>query len=169
MQAIHELGHVLGALLSGGTVERIVLHPLTISRTDLDHNPHPLLVAWAGPVLGVLIPVLLWLVAQALRLRGDYVVRFFAGFCLIANGAYLAGGSFEGIGDCGQLLRHGAALWHLWAFGIVSIAVGLAIWHRLGPRFGLGPSKCSVDPVVAYGTLVALITLLVGGLIVGGY
>jgi hypothetical protein len=45
MQAVHESGHVLGARLGGGTVAQVVLHPLTISRTDLAANPHPLLVA----------------------------------------------------------------------------------------------------------------------------
>ena len=44
MMATHELGHVLGAYISGGRVSQVVLHPLTISRTDLAHNPHPLLV-----------------------------------------------------------------------------------------------------------------------------
>ncbi|MGC3965806.1 MAG: hypothetical protein QM775_00075 [Pirellulales bacterium] len=32
MQAIHEAGHVFGAWLTEGRVERVVLHPLTISR-----------------------------------------------------------------------------------------------------------------------------------------
>jgi Peptidase M50B-like len=50
MQAIHESGHVFGAWLTGGRVTRVVLHPLTISRTDLAHNPSPLAVVWAGPV-----------------------------------------------------------------------------------------------------------------------
>src|SRR3954452_19977310 len=85
MQAVHELGHVLGAALTGGTVERVVLHPLTISRTDLAHNPSPLLVVWAGPAFGVLLPFALWLVAAAVRFRGASVLRFFAGFCLVAN------------------------------------------------------------------------------------
>src|SRR5262249_34871163 len=62
MQAVHELGHVLGAWLTGGRVARVVLHPLTISRTDLGHNPSPLAVVWAGPVFGALAPVLLWAV-----------------------------------------------------------------------------------------------------------
>ena len=35
MQAVHESGHVIGAWMTGGRVERVVLHPLTISRTDL--------------------------------------------------------------------------------------------------------------------------------------
>src|SRR5437762_5721447 len=99
MQAIHESGHVIGALLTGGRVARVVLHPLTISRTDLAVNPHPLAGAWAGPVGGVLLPLLAWAVAACLRTPAAFMVRFFAGFCLIANGAYIGAGSFDGVGD----------------------------------------------------------------------
>src|SRR5262245_59144782 len=106
MQAVHESGHVLGASLTGGRVARVVLYPLTISRTDLAFNPNPLVVVWAGPALGVLLPLLLWGIAAAMRMPGAFVLRFFAGFCLIANGAYLAVGSVDGIGDAGEMLRH---------------------------------------------------------------
>ncbi len=111
MQAVHELGHVLGAWVSGGQVERVVLNPLTISRTDLAHNPHPLVVVWCGPVLGVLLPLAIWGLVARLRLSGAFVLRFFAGFCLIANGAYIAFGSINRVGDCEQILRHGSAAW----------------------------------------------------------
>ena len=50
MQAVHELGHVLGAILTGGRVTTVVLHPLTISRTDVFPNPHPLIEVWAGAI-----------------------------------------------------------------------------------------------------------------------
>ena len=53
MQAVHELGHVCGAWLTSGQVTRVVLDPLTISRTDLGLNPHPLIVVWAGPAIRV--------------------------------------------------------------------------------------------------------------------
>ena len=33
MQAAHELGHVIGAFFTGGEIARVVLHPLTKSRT----------------------------------------------------------------------------------------------------------------------------------------
>jgi hypothetical protein len=52
MMAVHELGHVLGAVVTNGSVERVVLHPLTISRTDVSPNPHPTAVVWLGPVIG---------------------------------------------------------------------------------------------------------------------
>ena len=60
MMAVHEAGHVLGAHLTGGTVKVVVLHPLKVSCTVLSHNPHPLLVTWAGPVIGVLIPLVVF-------------------------------------------------------------------------------------------------------------
>src|SRR5438128_7660767 len=84
MQAVHELGHIFGAWLTGGRVERVVLNPLTISRTDLAENPHPLAVAWAGPAVGATLPLLIWLLAAIARLPGQRLLKFFAGFCLIS-------------------------------------------------------------------------------------
>jgi hypothetical protein len=114
MQAVHELGHCLGAWVSGGQVAKVVWYPLTISRTDLAYNPHPLLVVWSGPVIGVLLPLATWGVTLAIRGPGAFVNRFFAGFCMVANGAYIAFGSFDGIGDCGTMLRYGSPMWSLW-------------------------------------------------------
>ena len=136
MQAVHEFGHVLGALIAGGRVAQVVIHPLTISRTDLAENPSPLIVVWAGPVIGCIVPLIVWLVTT--RWRWSFLLRFFAGFCLITNGGYIAVGSFDRVGDCGEMLRHGSAMWQLWLFGIVTVPAGFYLWHGLGPQFGLG-------------------------------
>jgi hypothetical protein len=168
MQVIHEAGHVLGVRLTGGRVERVVLHPLTISRTDLAENPRPVLVAWAGPVFGAIAPVLLWAGTSLLRIPGAFVLRFFAGFCLVANGLYIGVGSFDGIGDCGDLIRHGAPIWHLWLFGAVTVPVGIWLWHGQGPHFGLGKAHGHVNAGVAYAALVACLGLLILGFTVGG-
>lgn len=136
MQAVHESGHVLGAWLTGGRVAQVVLHPLTISRTDLAENPSPLFVVWAGPIAGCVIPLIAWRVAR--RWRWSFLLRFFAGFCLVANGAYIAIGSFDHVGDCGDMLRHGSAIWQLWLFGLITVPAGFFLWHGLGPQFGLG-------------------------------
>ncbi len=146
MQAVHELGHCVGAWLTGGRVERVVLHPLTISRTDLGENSQPLVVAWAGPIAGTALPLLLWVAVGRVANHGDpgfmaqphWFARFFAGFCLVANGLYIGIGSFAGIGDCRELLLHGASRWHLWLFGLVTAPLGLYLWHGLGPRLGFG-------------------------------
>ncbi len=168
MQAVHESGHVLGAWATGGRVSRVVLNPLTLSRTDLATNPRPLSVVWAGPVIGVLFPVAMWLVAGAAKMRGAFVLRFFAGFCLVANGAYLSAGSFGGIGDCHLMLANGSPVWLLWAFGGMAVPAGLWLWNGQGRHFGFGPAKGEVDAPVACATAVAGAALLALGFSVGG-
>jgi hypothetical protein len=168
MQAVHEFGHVVGAWSTGGRVVRVVLHPLTISRTDVDPNPRPLFVVWAGPLFGALAPLLLWAVAAGLRLSGAFVPRFFAGFCLIANGAYIAGGSFGHVGDCGVMLRNGSAIWQLWLFGAVTVPIGLCLWNRQARHFGLGSAPRQVSATVAYSILFACIAMLVFACLFGG-
>ncbi len=168
MQDVHELGHVVGAWLTGGQVVQVVIHPLTISRTNLSYNPHALLVVWAGPVLGCLLPLIVWGVAAGLRWRWAYLLRFWAGFCLIANGAYIAIGSFDRIGDAGVMLRSGSPPWLLWAFGVVAVPVGLWLWHRQGPYFGLGAGAGKVSPAATYVSLAVLLALIALGLTVDG-
>jgi hypothetical protein len=168
MQAVHEFGHVLGAWSTGGRVVRVVLYPLTISRTDVDPNPRPLFVVWAGPVFGVLLPLALWAVAMGLRWSGAFVLRFFAGFCLIANGAYIAGGSVGRVGDCGVMLRSGSAIWQLWLFGAVTVSAGFWLWHRQARNFGLGSAQRPVSTSVSYTSLFACVAMLILACLFGG-
>jgi hypothetical protein len=168
MQAVHESGHVVGALLTGGEIAKVVLHPLTISHTEFIENRHPLVVVWAGPLVGVLLPLVLWGVLAATRTPGAFVARFFAGFCLIANGAYLGVGSFSGTGDCGEMLRQGSPAWVLRIFGAIAVPVGFWLWNGQGPNFGLGSAQGKVNHRVAYGRLALFALLVLLGLIVGG-
>ncbi|MCK4871914.1 MAG: hypothetical protein KAS72_04225 [Phycisphaerales bacterium] len=152
MQVVHELGHVLGALATGGRISAVVLNPLEFSRTDLAVNPHPLVVAWCGAVLGSAIPALIAVACRFLHAQGLYVVLFFTGFCLIVNGLYLGVGSFMHAGDAGDLLCYGAAPWQLWLFGAITVPPGFILWNGLGPSFGLASSHGRVNARVAYTT-----------------
>jgi hypothetical protein len=160
MQIVHELGHVLGAWATGGTVTHVELKPWTISRTDVSPNPRPLVVAWAGPLFGVLLPVGLWLAARAARRTWDYLLRYFAGFCLVANGAYIGCGAFVPAGDAADMLREWPARWPLALFGLVAIPGGLALWNGLGERFGLGAAQGKVDRRHAVGLCAVLAAIL---------
>ena len=128
--ALHELGHVLHAKLSGGEVRRVDLHPLEFSQTWVEPNPHPLFVAWGGAAWGTALPVL----ATALMRHGSIgkVTRFFAGFCLIANGAYVAIGPFMRAGDGRDIARYGVPSLLLIVVGAIAVAAGLWTWHKLG-------------------------------------
>lgn len=152
MQAVHELGHVVGGLLTGAVIKRIVLHPTEISRTDFGANPSPLIACWSGPVLGAMLPVMVWLLAQRQRQLYTYWLKFLAGFCLIANGAYLAVGVREGVGDAGDLLRLGSQPWQLYLFGAITIPAGLWLWNGLGESFGLGKNAKPVTWSAAMGS-----------------
>lgn len=168
MMIVHETGHVLAGVASGVKVRRVILHPLEFSRTDLSYNPHPLLVAWGGPVGGVAVPLLAWGVAAAFGIPGAYLLRFFAGFCLIANGAYIGVGSLKKIGDTYEMLLSGSSLWQLWLFGLVTFPLGLWLWHRLGAEFGLGPDGKTVHPSAAYGTFAVLVLVVAFELLLKG-
>ena len=71
MTVSHEFGHALGAWLTGGRVERIVLYPFAISRTDVKPNPRPLVVAWMGPLVGATLPLVLLVIGR----RFDVLIR----------------------------------------------------------------------------------------------
>ena len=161
MLAVHEFGHVSCAITSGGTVDRVVLHPLTISRTDVSPNPSPLFVTWGGPCVGVVLLLGLLLAAKLGRFKWTFLLQFFAGFCLIANGAYIGVGSFGKIGDAGDMLRYGSSIWTLWLFGIVTFPLGLYLWNGLSPHFGLGTATGKVDHRAAYASCILLLLTLI--------
>jgi len=142
MQAVHELGHVLAAWSSGAMVERVVLLP--ISRTDTVNVEHPLVVYSAGAVFGTLLPVLMWSLVHRLQWRVAYLFRFFAGFCLVANGAYI-GYDFSTTGptDAGLLIEHGASRLLLVLFGILCVSGGLSLWHGQSQYFFSKQSSCT--------------------------
>lgn len=161
MMAVHELGHMLHAWFSGGIVTNVLLHPLAISRTYVSPNPHPLLVAWGGAVWGCAIPLVAWLAARWAVPRYAYLPRFFAGFCLIANGAYLTGGIWMTAGDVADIVRHGCPIWIPAVCGLPLVAGGLFLWHGLGSHFGIGKSKEEVNRAVAWSVLVIFVVLFV--------
>jgi hypothetical protein len=101
-------------------------------------------------MLGVCLPVALWLIFKWASWPFAYLARFFAGFCLIANGAYIGIGWLDRVGDTGEMLKNETPLWCLWLFGAVTLPSGLLLWHRLGPSFGLGENGDGVEPRAAY-------------------
>ena len=145
MMIVHECGHVLHAWMSGGGVVKVVLHPLSISRTDVEPNPHPHFVAWGGAIWGCGLPAVLVPIVRRLRLPFDYLYAFLAGFCLIANGVYLGAGAVFPAGDARDLLRLGTPWWLLLGFGIAATVAGLRLWNGLSPHFGIGKSSEAVD------------------------
>ena len=164
MMAVHELGPVIGAFATGGSVTRLVLHPLTISRTDVSPNPNPGTVVWLGPMLGCALPLIF--LGLVLRRSGTLqnIAQFFAGFCLIANGGYIAFGSFFQVGDCGDMLRTGTPIWLMLLFGAVTIPFGLYLWHRLGSPLNYVNNPSMVSKTLALSAFAAFVVIVIGGI-----
>lgn len=160
MQIIHEAGHAIAAMFTGGSIRRIVLVPWELSRTDLILNPSPLIVCWAGPLVGTLLPILVWIIACIRRWRAEFWIRFCAGFCLIANGAYIGIGSWTLDGDAGDLLRSGSSTSHLISFGVITAPAGLMMWHGLGPDFGIGRNAQFINWNAATRSLLLLAAII---------
>jgi hypothetical protein len=180
MQSVHELGHVLAALCQGTPVEHVDLHPLHISRTDVAPGGKTRLVVWAGPILGSLLPVLLWrslpwlerTVLCLFRTPADRntaghfeefpqsrlapPLRFFVGFCLIANGAYIGAGIFDPVGDALDLIHLGESPLLLAAFGACCLPAGFWVWHGAGRDLGLGPQAREIPARTAVCSLLLL-------------
>lgn len=167
MQIVHELGHIANGLLSGARVNRVTIHPLRFSLTEFSHNPSPVFVTWGGPAWGIAIPLVLLGIAHLCHAKAMYLFRFFAGFCLIANGAYLAVGWIDSAGDAGDLRRSGVPIWILIAFGVITIPLGLALWNGVGRRMGIGRASPPPTRGVAIGALILLLITASAELIVG--
>jgi hypothetical protein len=131
MLGAHELGHCLHAWLSGGRVVRVSIPPLRFSQTIVHPNPHELLVVWGGPVWGVVLSVGLCELVRLMRRRVPYALRFFAGFCLIANGAYIGVGGLGHAGAAGDLRGLGTPPAVMVVCGAAAVVAGLALWHRV--------------------------------------
>jgi len=168
MMILHEFGHIMGAWNMGGTISKVVLYPLTFSRTDISNNPHPLAVTWAGPVVGVLMPLVLLGIAVLCKQSWAYLLRFFAGFCLVANGAYLGAGWTIKAGDAGDLLRYGAVPWQLCVFGICTTLAGLWLWNGQGSHWGLGKAGGQVSRRDAYASLAVFLMMVMLEFLAGG-
>jgi len=161
MQVVHELGHVLLAWATKAEVTKVALHPLIVSRTDLAANPHPLAVVWGGPLLGSLLPLLAFATASLCRAPGIYLFRFFAGFCLVANGVYIGTGwLFANGADPGVMIEHGSPTWLLVAFGLLTFPAGLYLWHRQGRHFGLAEANGNVSNLAAAISAALLVVLV---------
>jgi hypothetical protein len=163
MMAVHELGHVLSGWLSGARLPHVDLPIVGFSRTDFAANPHPVWVAWGGALWGSALPLAVFTVWRLATRRHVALPAWFAGFCLVANGAYLFGGALlaGGADDAGDILQHGGVRWPLLAFGAIALPAGLLLWNGLGPYFGLGPSRGRVDRRVAVAVAAALAAVVV--------
>ena len=59
------------------------------------------------------------------------LAQLFAGFCLVANGAYLGVGWTLPAGDAADLRHYGTPVAAMIVFGVAATTAGLLLWHLL--------------------------------------
>lgn len=120
MTITHECGHLVGGMCSGATLTDFDLAPWRMPYSLHSPDPYPLVTLWAGPLLGVLVPVL---IAWAI---GRPWAWFIADFCLIANGSYLALAWMSGdrFLDTPRLLDAGAYPASILLYCVITVSVG---------------------------------------------
>ncbi|MCP4177698.1 MAG: hypothetical protein GY756_08020 [bacterium] len=127
MMVIHEFGHIISVLIFGGKINKLILYSWKFTYTIRSGSLHPLIDLWAGPVIGVLIPLIFYLIAR--KLRVGFFWGMFSGFCLIANGIYIGIGWINKIGDTKEMINLGSPIYFMLIFSIVCTVSGLFIWH----------------------------------------
>jgi len=164
MQLLHELGHLVAAWRLGVEIVQFHFGLLTVSHTMLDDAGQSqatlLATTWAGPMAGMILPLVIWGIVALFRLREAFLARFLAGFCLVANGCYLLCGPADGYADTGILLANGAMRWQLTVVGIIGITLGFLLWNRQGNNFAIGPTPRPIRPQSIAVSVICLVTMI---------
>lgn len=126
MTTTHEAGHIVAGLAGGATLVAYDLRPWSLPFSLFTPDPHPLMTMWAGPMTGVLAPT-----GIAALIRRPWT-WFIAGFCAVANGAYLATGwlTADSWLDTTKLLEHGAWPASIVAYCALTIGWGYPVLRR---------------------------------------
>lgn len=137
----HEGGHIVGGWLMGGHLQYAELRPWLLPYSHFEPDPQPLVTLWAGPIFGAVVP---WRIALMVpRVH----TRFIAGFCLLANGAYLATAAYAGdaLLDTTKLLAAGAWSVSIGMYCLITITVGYPMFRDSVVRL-IGQPSPKADP-----------------------
>ena len=141
---LHEAGHAFGALLAGGEVYEITVHPFSGSQASYDVPDKDLayfLGHGGGFVFGTLFGLILLLLAKIFQ-RGTalYLLAYTIGTWSMLNGLYLAVGSIRPFGDVLLLIQLGIGKLPLGIAGALLVVTFFALFRDLLASVGLRQS-----------------------------
>ena len=140
--ALHELGHAVGLVLSGGQVAHITLNPFCWCWTWYATNPRPIVTAWSGVVVGVLFALLPCIALATFGRRTPRLFVLLGIVALAANGIYLLDGVLSNVGDGADIVDLGAPRLLPITVGAI-LVLAAALWFILvQPKIGI-PSSAS--------------------------
>ncbi|MCK5563856.1 MAG: M50 family metallopeptidase [Planctomycetes bacterium] len=158
---IHEHGHAIGALMTGGKVLRIYFHPFSWSQAFCIGSSSEIFVTFAGSALTAIVGVLV--VLSVWRWRKYYVTVLYTGavFMILKDGFYYLNSVANNRGDAvaligdgvpealvisfGLLLFVGGAFFAIECFNMLGFDSNDGVWYRfLVLSGGIGPYLVSM-------------------------
>ncbi len=139
---IHESGHALNAVLTGGSLNKITMSPLSWCYASTSGG-NETFVVWGGFLWQTIVPtvvlLLLWYFKSRLSLYALFLVLVSFG----ASGVYMIAGAVAGVGDGGSLVRYGVPPFLLLTVGSVLLLFCLALSLPMGVLLGIGRKQTS--------------------------
>lgn len=133
-ELLHELGHALPVWFTGGTIDAIIVHPLSWSYTQYGTTPvYPVLSTWSGSLFAFVTSTVLFLLAWRWWRPVLAPLLLLGVLGGVDNGIYLLGS----LGDPAQLIELGQPAWLVRGVGLLLLLAGLAMGVMVLPTIGL--------------------------------
>ena len=159
---IHEFGHILNGVATGGKFDHIEFSVLGWSRAFLAPHGEPRAVSWGGVQWACTISLLGFLLCWAFRSRAVLFFLVLTIDAFASSGQYLMVGLFTGEGDGAHLAMMGVSKPILIIIGSALLLVVFPISGLAGPLLGLGRRRNPYwRTLLAVGSPVVLLSLAV--------
>jgi hypothetical protein len=160
---LHESGHALATLLTGGKISSLVINPLGWSYVVYESSilPQPLFTAWGGILFSTIASIiLLWI---ALQFQNPYwvFIGFVGIFILLSNGMNFMMGLIYSTGDPALLYEYGVPIWIILLVGCLSAFGGVLLAILFQPFIGITPGDSFLRRLFILGSGIIFYRLLV--------
>lgn len=160
---IHELGHGINSILTGGGLSRIEFSVFGWSRAILDPHGEARAVSWGGVQWSVVFALAAFLLCWIFRSRGLLFALVLAVDAFASGGQYLTVGLLTGKGDGAHLAMMGVERALIIGIAIPLILVVFPLTGLTGPLLGLGRRRSSYLSTLTIGLpLLALSLTMLG-------
>ncbi len=141
VSALHELGHVVGALATGGHPHSLVLHPFSTSSVEVSPDPRPLVTYGAGVLAPPVVGLALFRALRHVQAPVLLPVLLIPSIAWASSGLYLVVGAALQVGDAAVLMQTGIPRAALFAAGAACLPVSGLLARRLLRLIGIDRSS----------------------------
>jgi hypothetical protein len=154
---VHELGHALTVIATGGKFGFIEVTPFSWSYAHYIFAPEPMATSWGGILWSVIFGLLAFFVPWVAKSRLSFIGVLLAISSLAGEGTYLLVGTVFHVGDPASLLGQGVPPLALIVIGSLLLLLCFPLILPLGTLLDVGKGKnklmttvAVVSPIMAY-------------------